>query len=176
MTFDDFTELCRERHSVRYFQDVSVPKEEVFRLLDTARLAPSVENTQPWHFHIIENRGLQHSLMEASCYGNFVEGAGIFVVISCDTSLTPSSKEVIWNPRELEFSCVTAMTYILLGARAAGLGSCFVSLHHGTAHELLKLPMHHVVIGGVMLGYPLKDQPESDEHERKPLKDMFTLY
>lgn len=176
MTFDDFTALCQNRHSVRFFKDVPLPKEEVFHLLETARLAPSVENTQPWHFHIVENRGLQHTLMEASCYGNFIEGAGIFVVITCDTSIQPSSHEVLWNPKELEYSCATAMTYILLGATAAGLGSCFVSLHRGTAHELLKLPTDHVVIGGVMLGYPREDEPVTGEHDRKPLKDIFTLY
>jgi nitroreductase len=176
MTFEDFTQLCRDRHSVRFFKDVSVPKEEVLHLIETARLAPSVENTQPWHFHIVENRGLQHKLMETSCYGNFIEGAGIFVVISCDTSIKPSSNEIIWNPKELEYSCVTAMSYMLLGATAAGLGSCFVSLHHGTAHKLLQLPMHQIVVGGVMLGYPVKDEPMTGEHDRKPLKELFTIY
>lgn len=176
MTFDDFAALCQDRHSVRFFKDVALPKEEVFHLLETARLAPSVENTQPWHFHIIENRDMQRKLMETSCYGNFIEGAGIFVVITCDTSIQPSSKEVLWNPKELEYSCITAMSYILLGATAAGLGSCFVSLHHGTAHELLKLPAERIVVGGVMLGYPRPDESPPDAHDRKPLKDIFTLY
>ncbi len=176
MTFDDFTALCTKRHSIRTFAEKPVQKEEVFKLLEVARLAPSVENTQPWHFHIVENRSLQRSLMEASCYGNFIEGSGIFIVITCDSSVRPSNNDILWNPRELEYSCVTAMEHLLLGATAMGLGSCFVSLHHGTAHDLLKLKPNQTVIGGVMLGYPAEESAFESPHARKLVSELFTLY
>lgn len=175
MTFASFAELCNARHSVRSFDLKPVTKEEVMHLIEIARLAPSVQNTQPWHFHIIENRGLMMKLQEACCYGNFIEGSAIFIVVTCDTSIEPANKEVIWNPHELEYSCITAMEHLLLGATAMGLGSTFVSLHHGTAYELLHLKQNQKVIGGIMLGHiPAGEAPPP--HDRKPLSELFTIY
>ena len=175
MTFDDFAALCNARRSIRFFENKPVSKEDAMHLINIARLAPNVQNVQPWHFHIVQSGSLVKKLMETSCYGNFIEGAGIFIVISCDTSMQPQGDKVLWNPRELEYSCVAAMEHLLLGATAMGLGSCFVSMHHGTSHDLLQLPHNHSVIGGVMIGHPRADQPAS-ERERGPLKDIVTFY
>lgn len=144
-------------------------------LLATAHLAPSVGNTQPWRFHAVLDRVLMRKLTECSCYGNFVPGGGAIIVVGCDTNAKPEHGEVLWNPRELDYSCAGAMQVLMLGATAMGLGSCWVSLHHGPAHELLKLPPYERVIGGVMLGY-LPAAPVSGSHRRNPVEDVITFY
>lgn len=122
MTYDDFKTLCTNRRSIRYFDDKPVTKEQVMALLDIARLAPSVENLQPWHFHVIFDRALRKRFMESSCYGNFVEGAEALIVVTVDRSKENMAPETVWNPRELDYSCVAAMEHILLAATAMGLG------------------------------------------------------
>ncbi len=177
MTYDAFKTLCESRRSIRYFDDQPVTTAEVLSLLELARMAPSVENLQPWHFHVIFNHDLQKRLMEASCYGNFVEGAGAFIVVTVEKSLANSAKEPVWNPRELEYSCMGAMTHIILGATAMGLGSCWVSLHHGAAFEALGLPARETVVGGIMLGrYRKGEKQPSDGHQRKALRDIVTMH
>ena len=173
MTLDEFQILCEQRRSIRYFSDQPLKKEEVESLLRLAVLSPNIENTQPWHFHIIFDQALRTKLMEASCYGNFVEGAAALIVVSSEKSVLPASKQILWNPRELEYSCASAMQNILLGATAINLGSCWVSLQHGKAAEILHIPREQVIVGGIMLGHYKKgEEQSSDEHMRVALDDV----
>jgi nitroreductase len=177
MTYDDFKSLCKDRRSIRYFDKKPLTKDEILDLLALAQLAPSVENLQPWKFHVILNEKKRHELLECCCYGNFIEGAGAFVVVTCDRSLEPKTGETLWNPKELEYSCVSAMENILLGATAMGLGSCWVSLHHGPVHDALQLPHKEIVVGGVMIGRLRRgEEPTGNGHERKNLEDVVSFY
>ncbi len=177
MTYDDLLTLCKQRHSVRTFDETELLTiDDVTPLLELARLAPSVENAQPWHFYLIFDVGLRAKLMETSCYGNFILGAAVFIVVTCNKASHPQSTHTVWNPRELEFSCVAAMEHIMLGATAKGLASSWVSLHHGPAHEVLGLTnKDEVVIGGLMLGHPKPSEPKEAEHKRNPLSDIYTI-
>ncbi len=177
MTFDDFKKLCEERRSIRYFADKPVKKEDILRLLEVGCLAPSVENIQPWRFHVIENHGLRHDLMEKCCYGNFIAGAGSFIVVTVDYSLENSGPDTVWNERELDYSCMAAMTNIINAATAMGLGSCWVSLYRGDVHDILKLPHGEHVVGGIMLGHFRKGEEHGhDGHDRKPIADICTFH
>ncbi|HRH93920.1 MAG TPA: nitroreductase family protein, partial [Candidatus Peribacteria bacterium] len=162
---------------IRYFDNKPVTKDDVLKLLDVAHLAPSVENLQPWRFDVIFDKKLRKELMEACCYGNFVEGAGVFIVVSANKTMSNAGREPVWNAKELEYSCMAAMMNLLHGATAMGLGSCWVSLHHGKAHEILNLPMHDIVVGGVMIGHyrPGEEYP-SGEHQRKPVMDCCQFH
>lgn len=177
MTYDDFKSLCESRRSIRYFDDKPISKEEIHKLLELARLAPSVENLQPWHFHVILNKDLCHALMKASYYGNFVEGAGIFIVITSDRTVANAAREPVWNEKELEYSCMAAAEHMLLGATAMGIGSCWISLARGNVHEVLKLPPHEVIVGGLMLGHDKRGEgQELNSRQRKPLEDIFSFH
>ncbi len=177
MTFDDFSALCKNRRSIRYFDAKPVTQKEILSLLDLAHMSPSVGNAQPWRFHVIQNPALMKQLMETCCYGNFIAGAGTFILVTCDKTAAPKTQEILWNPRELEYSCMSAMTHMLLGATALDLGSCWVSLHHGPAHEVLALPPNEIVVGGVMLGHYKKGEEEaSAHHERMPLQNLIKFH
>jgi 5,6-dimethylbenzimidazole synthase len=175
MTYAEFQSLCESRHSIHSFSETPVKKDDVLSLLALARLAPSVDNLQPWHFHVIYNKEQRKELMEACCYGNFVEGAGVFIIVTADMSVVKGATKVLWNPKEVEYSCITAMEHLWLGAVAMGLGGSWVSLHHGKPHEVLKLPAHELVIGGLMIGYPKKGAKEKSER-RKLLKGLYTFH
>ncbi|TSC59989.1 MAG: nitroreductase [Candidatus Peregrinibacteria bacterium Greene0416_62] len=175
MTYADFQSLCEQRHSIRTFENTPVTKEEILQLLELARHAPSVDNLQPWHFHVIFNKDQRKELMDACCYGNFVEGAGVMIVVTADLGAEIKTKKTLWNPKELEYSCITAMEHIWLGATAMGLGGSWVSLHHGKPHEVLGLPHEEVVIGGMMLGHPKRGEA-SAQKERKPLGEIYTFH
>lgn len=177
MTYEDFKSLCKSRRSIRYFDQKPVSKEEVLKLLEIAQLAPSVENLQPWHFHVIFNRDLCHKLTEASYYGNFVEGAGVFIVVTANRSVANEAKEPLWNEKELDYSCMIAAEHMMLGATAMGLGSCWVSLARGNVHDLLNLPHHEIIIGGLMLGHFKRGEEQGwNGHERKPMEEMYTFH
>lgn len=175
MTFPDFQELCRNRHSIHEFDSKPLGKATVEQLLKVAHLAPSVGNTQPWRFHVVLDLATSLKIVESCCYGNFVPGAGAFIIVTCDKTAKPPIGQILWNPKEMEYSCAIAVDHILLAATAMGLGSCFVSLHHGPVHELLQIPSNEQVIGGVMVGM-LRSPQKVGEHHRRPLKEVVKYY
>jgi nitroreductase len=177
MTYDELLELLKNRRSIRYFEDKPIEKSVLDKILAAAILAPSVANTQPWHFHVLEDAHMKSKMMENSCYGNFIEGSATFIAVSCDKASKGATQSTIWNPREMEYSCAVAMHDMMLAATTLGIGTCWVSLHHGPSHDLLKLPDHHVVIGGIMLGYLKEGEKQpSGEHERKAISEFITYY
>lgn len=54
ITRQAFTDLLRRRRSVRRFRAAPVDPQAVRRVLDSARLAPSAHNRQPWRFVVVE--------------------------------------------------------------------------------------------------------------------------
>ena len=48
-----FDEIVRSRSSVRAFRATSVAPSILVEILDLARTAPSIFNTQPWHVHVL---------------------------------------------------------------------------------------------------------------------------
>jgi nitroreductase len=72
MTISDVEHLLKTRRSVRKFLATSIPKADVAKILETARLAPSGANLQPGKFHVISGgvlEALKSRLTEASANG-----------------------------------------------------------------------------------------------------------
>ncbi len=177
MAFDDFASLVKNRRSIRYFsKKSSVERGVIEKILKLAHESPSVENIQPWRFYVIEDEKMKEKIMQHSCYGNFIVGAGVLIVVTCDRSAkSHQTTAPIWNPKELEYSCSNAMLSMMLGATALGLGSCWVSLHHGPVHDVLHLKDHETVIGGVMIGMMKEDdQQPSIGHDRQDVQNVIT--
>jgi nitroreductase len=51
----DMFEVIAKRRTVRKFTDVPVPEEDLLKILDAARMAPSAGNQQPWKFLVIQD-------------------------------------------------------------------------------------------------------------------------
>ncbi len=43
-----------DRRSIRHYQDMPVPREQITDILDCGRLAPSGKNRQPWYFVVLQ--------------------------------------------------------------------------------------------------------------------------
>lgn len=48
-----FDEIVMKRRSTREFKSDEVPKEDILKMLEMARWAPSAANRQPWHFIVL---------------------------------------------------------------------------------------------------------------------------
>ncbi|MBI5955851.1 MAG: nitroreductase family protein [Chloroflexi bacterium] len=64
MKVELFTAI-QSRRSIRKFQDTPVPREDLRRMLEAARHAPSGTNQQPWHFVVVQDRGLLQQMAQA---------------------------------------------------------------------------------------------------------------
>ncbi len=50
----ELDKAIQERRSTREFSSEPVAKEDIYKLIESARLAPSAGNRQPWFFVILE--------------------------------------------------------------------------------------------------------------------------
>lgn len=58
-------ETINKRRSIRRFKDTPVPHEDILKIIDSARKAPSAGNSQPWHFIIIKDKGITKRMADA---------------------------------------------------------------------------------------------------------------
>ena len=58
----DVSEAIKKRRSIRKFKPDPIPEEKIRLLLESARLAPSGTNTQPWRFVVIKDNDTKKKL------------------------------------------------------------------------------------------------------------------
>ncbi len=52
----DLFDVIKNRKSIRRFRQTPVPDDDLQRILDAGRLAPSASNSQPWRFLVVRER------------------------------------------------------------------------------------------------------------------------
>jgi nitroreductase len=77
-------EAIEKRRSIRKFKPDPVPEEHIMALLDSARLAPSGSNSQPWRFKVVHDRETRLKLAQASYKQPFIAEAPIVFVCCID--------------------------------------------------------------------------------------------
>ena len=61
----DLFEAIAGRRSIRRFKDAPVPDQDIRKILDAGRLAPSANNVQPWHFLVVKDRAVLGKMADA---------------------------------------------------------------------------------------------------------------
>jgi nitroreductase len=72
------------RRSIRKFKPDPVPDECIKELLESARLAPSGCNAQPWRFKIVKDPETKQQLARAAYGQMFIAGAPVVIVCCAD--------------------------------------------------------------------------------------------
>jgi nitroreductase len=62
----DLFDSIQGRTSIRRFKQTPVPDEDIKKILDAGRRAPSANNTQPWSFIVVKNRTVLKQMADAA--------------------------------------------------------------------------------------------------------------
>lgn len=62
--FKNIFEVIKNRRTIRDFKFIPVPSDDIIKILDAARYAPSAGNVQPWKFVVIKNRARLDTLRD----------------------------------------------------------------------------------------------------------------
>ncbi|GIX32040.1 MAG: 5,6-dimethylbenzimidazole synthase [Porticoccaceae bacterium] len=177
--------LFRWRRDVRRFRADPLPSGLVERLLAQADAAPSVGNSQPWRFVVVEDEGRRRAARahfaavneralagyrgeRARLYASLkLEGmdrAPVQLVAFCDPDTDQGhGLGRLTMPQTLEWSVVLAIAQLWLAARAHGVGLGWVSLlEPAVVAEILAVPQRWRFIGWLCLGYPEEESPEPE--------------
>jgi nitroreductase len=162
----EFSELIKERYSVRAYTPDPVEDEKLQMVLEAARLAPTAANRQPFQLLVIHTEGREEELYDIYRGAWFVEPP--LVICACGL------KERGWTRRDgksyVDVDVAIAMDHLILAAANEGLGTCWVgAFDPDAARRVLGLPEGVEPIAFTPLGYPA-DEPGSKK--RRPLDEL----
>ncbi len=77
-------QAIEERRSIRKFKTTPVPHQHLLELVESAKLAPSGCNAQPWRFKIVQNPDTKKKLAQAAFDQLFIAQAPVIIVCCAD--------------------------------------------------------------------------------------------
>ncbi len=137
----DVFEAIKGRRSVRAFRSDPVKEEDLQRILDAARLAPSAGNCQPLELVVVRDRATKQRLVRAAHGQSFIAEAPVVVVVCANIPRTSGR----YGRRGEELYCIqdtaAATQNIHLAAYALGYATCWVgAFDEGIAADAIKAP------------------------------------
>ena len=166
----ELTEAIRTRRSVRAYKPDPIPDGVLEKVLDCARLAPSANNVQPWHFVVVKDRAKRREIAQLAAGQSFV-GEAPAVIVCCGKRYTDRYSWISGNMYLVD--CTIAIDHLTLAARNEGLGTCWVGAFD---HELLKkavdIPRGYDIIMLIPIGHPATESAVRETGGRFPLKKI----
>ena len=170
----NFSELVKNRQSVRSYLSTPVEREKILTCLESTRLSPSANNAQPWRFIIVDDATLKNEVADAiSSLGmnKFAKQAPVIVVVVLESRDLVST--VAGSYQKKDYSSLDlgiAVHQFCLQATDLGLGSCIIGwFNEKRIKELLNIPKGKRVTLVLTLGY--SDAPIR-EKQRKTLEEI----
>lgn len=159
----DFVALARQRYSCRAYRPDSIPLEQLGRVLEAMRLAPSACNRQPYRAYILKTSEHRDALRR--CYHRdwLVSGPLVIIMVAC--------LDRAWCHRDGTnlgiIDATIAFDHLVMAATAEGLGTCWIAAFaEPELRSLLGLSEHARVVAMTPIGYPA---------DRAPVKERADL-
>ncbi|MHC1740162.1 MAG: nitroreductase family protein [Anaerolineaceae bacterium] len=166
--------VIRNRRSIRAYKAEQISDEEVQAILEAALYAPSANNSQGWHFSVIQNAAELEKLracMKTNMRKSGIEGVRLrandptYVPFFNAPTLILITAEI--GARSAQIDSGIAAENIALAAESLNIGSCIMTssafLFSGSNCEELKtelgVPETYEHICTVALGYKDGEQP-----------------
>lgn len=199
--FDDafaaeFAALLRWRRDVRRFLTAPLPSGLLDELLGLAMLAPSVGNSQPWRFVLVESETCRKAVRahfeacnaqalndyegeRAKLYARLklsgLDTAPVQIAVYCDRATVDGhglGRKTM--PETLDYSAAMAIHTLWLAARACGVGLGWVSIvEPQKIDRILDAPAGWRFIAYLCLGWP-EEEHEDPELVRHGWQDRLS--
>ena len=174
---ENFFEVIKKRRAIRKYKQYDIPKEDLKKMFEAARLAPSAENSQPWRFVIVKDQKTKE-LLAKPCFQNrtfltqpFIADANTIVVVLGDSSSSCCPRQT-WITRDP----LIATEHLVLAATALGYGTCWIANYDSRpkkwideVKKTLKIPENMHIIVLVAIGIPDENPPP---RPRKSLQEI----
>lgn len=175
--WEQFLDLVNKRESVRNYANISVEHNKIMRILETARLAPSACNAQPWRFIVVDDPDLKNKIADATSsrligLNHFTKQAPVHIVVVMEpANLTSKFGSIVKQKHFPLIDIGIAAEHICLAAVAEGLGTCMIGwFDETTVRKLLAIPPKSRPVLIITMGYPAK--METREKKRKPIEEV----
>ena len=162
-------EVIRNRRSIRKFSDKVVSSNDIYEIIESARLTPSAKNRQPWNFVVLKGKEKDVFLIDYKKESSKSPDKG-----DDATGMAMESAPILiacffLGKSETDLLSIGASMYALtLKATDLGLGSLWV----GDSDILKKQKKYENLVGVIALGYPLEFP---SPRPRKPIEEISNI-
>ena len=157
----DLLKLMGDRYSCRRYSTEDVKEEDILKILEAAKIAPTAHNEQPQRIYVVKSNEGKARLMKdfkfdfkAPCY------------LVCGYNEEEAWKNPLDNNKnsgEVDISIV--MTHMMLMAEELGLGACWIGrITPELVKKNLDIPENVKVVAVLSLGYHREDDRPSKLH------------
>jgi nitroreductase len=142
-------EAITSRRNVRSFEDRALPDEDLDRILEAGRRAPSSRNWQPWDFVVVTDREQLGRLAGVWHHGAHIADAAAAIALIVPAGLDAREREIA------EYDLGQATMAMMIAAADLGIGTGHSAVgDQGIARAVLRLPEDRVAAYVLDLGYP----------------------
>ncbi len=155
-------ETVKKRRSVRKYKNLIVPEEDIEKIMEAARLAPSAANGQNWKFVIIYDPNIKKLLIPACGNQEWVGSCSHVIAGVVDPNLN----------RWYQVDIAIALEHIVLEATELGLSTCYIGrFTEESVKSILKIPQDKKLIALLTVGY---GDESPDPRPRKKLREIMS--
>ena len=162
-----FSELVKQRYSVRKYDSRPVEAEKLAMILEAGRLAPTAVNYQPQRILLLQGEAMENMQGCSPC----VYGAPAAMIVCYDKTASWKSR----SGREIgDVDGGIVLTQMMYQAEELGVGSLIVGIYkEPLLRERFHIPENYEIVSLLMLGYAAEDcEPHPQFHaSRKPLEE-----
>jgi len=144
-------DAIRARRNVRDYSDRPIAPEDLDRILEAGRRAPSSRNWQPWDFVVVTDPAQRAALSKVWQYGAYVAHAQ--AVVALVGAIQAEERQRLWQ----QFDHGQAVMSMMVAAADLGIGSGHSAVgDQELARSVLGLPDDRVCLSLMPLGYPAR--------------------
>jgi nitroreductase len=161
-------DAIRARRNVRQYTDQPISRDDLAKILDAGRRAPSASNWQPWNFVVVTDRDQLAELAKVwQAAGHVARSAATIAIVA-------KEPEDSRQRNLLEYDLGQATANIMLEAVDLGIGSGHSAVSdQEQARRVLGTPNGYFCAYLIALGYPV-DRPLRPlaRPDRRPLDEV----
>lgn len=169
----DLFEVIEKRRSIRKYKPKPVANEDLKKILEAGRLAPSGGNRQPWSFVVVRDAETKKALSIAAKNQKFIADADVVVTALGDAGATKIQLPYKLSTNRISYlqDPMIAVEHMILAATALGYGTCWIgAFNQSEVKKILNIPENMVVVALLPIGVP--DESPA-QRPRKPFKEIF---
>lgn len=158
----DLFDVIYSRRSIRKFSDREVQDEDLYKILDAARWAPSACNQQLWNFVIVKEKENKEKLVKEAGSTALILKSPVLIVVTYNN----------YNFEEGYQSASAAVENMMLAATGLGIGSLWLnSIGNKTKiKEILHISNNQFIVCFTLFGYAKKNVENTPPPPRKALE------
>ena len=173
-----FQRLVSQRKSIRRYLDQPVERKKILTCIESARKAPSADNTQPWRFLIIDDPQVKQAFSKEAFSGiysisRFAAKAPVLILILARLDIIANRiGKQIQGIHYYLIDIGIAGEHLVLQAEELGLGTCWIGWFNiRRTRKFFNIPRKYKIVSLLSMGY-YQSRP-SRQRKRKRLEEIF---